>query len=77
MWMPNKNGAEPPAEDEPSAETQSTLRGTFRHVYRFILQAVKGDRAAADAIFEDSWKTIRRITVYFAALRQCGSSKLI
>jgi hypothetical protein len=51
--MPNKNGAEPPAEDEPSAETQPTLRGTFRHVYRFILQAVKGDRAAADAIFED------------------------
>jgi hypothetical protein len=27
--------------------------GTFRHVYRFILQAVKGKRAAADAIFED------------------------
>jgi hypothetical protein len=51
--MPNKNGAEPPAEDEPSAETQPTLRGTFRHVYGFILQAVKGDRAAADAIFED------------------------
>ena len=51
--MPNKNGAEPPAEDEPSAETQPTLRGTFRHVYHFVLQAVKGDRAAADAIFED------------------------
>jgi hypothetical protein len=51
--MPNKNGAEPPAEDEPSAETQPTLRGTFRHLYRFILQAVKGDRPAADAIFED------------------------
>ena len=25
----------------------------FRQVYDFILQAVKGDKAAADAIFED------------------------
>ena len=51
--MPNKNGAEPPVEDETLAEIQSTTRGAFRLVYGFILQAVKGDRATADRIFED------------------------
>ena len=30
-----------------------SLRHAFRHVYGFILQAVRGDRATADAIFED------------------------
>jgi hypothetical protein len=30
-----------------------TLKHAFRHVHAFILQAVKGDKAAADAIFED------------------------
>ena len=29
------------------------LRHAFRQVYRFILQAVKGDKATAHAIFED------------------------
>jgi hypothetical protein len=53
MWTPNKNGGEPPAEDEALAEIQSTTRGAFRHVYGFILQAVKGDKATADVIFED------------------------
>ena len=53
MWMPNKNGGECPAESESLAETQPTLWDTFRHVYGFILQEVKGDKAAADAIFED------------------------
>jgi hypothetical protein len=53
MWMPNKNGAEPPAEDEALAEIQSITRGAFRLVYGFILQAVKDDKATADAIFED------------------------
>jgi hypothetical protein len=53
MWMPNKNGAEPPAEDEALAEIQSTTRGAFRLVYGFILQAVKGDKATASVIFED------------------------
>jgi len=53
MWMPNKNGAECPAESEPTAETRPTLRHAFRHVYGFILQAVRGNRATADAIFED------------------------
>ena len=28
-------------------KTQPSLRGAFEHVYRFILQAVKGDRATA------------------------------
>jgi len=53
MWKPNKNGAEPPAEDEALAEIQSTTRGAFRLVYGFILQAVKGDKATASVIFED------------------------
>ena len=53
MWVPNKNGGEPPADGEGLAETQPTLWDTFRHVYGFILQEVKGDKATADAIFED------------------------
>jgi len=44
---------ESPAEREPLAETQPSLRGAFEDVYRFILQAVKGDRATAETIFED------------------------
>ena len=51
--MANKNGEECPAESESLAETQPTLRRAFRHVYGFILQAVRGDKAAADAIFEN------------------------
>ena len=51
--MSNKNGAEPPVEDETLAEIQSTTRGAFRLVYGFILQAVKGDKATASVIFED------------------------
>src|SRR6266550_3329248 len=51
MWMSNKNRGECPAESEPLAETQPTLRHAFKHVYGFILQAVKGDRTTADAIF--------------------------
>ena len=43
--MPNKNGGECPAESAPLH--------AFRHVYGFILQAVKGNRLTADAIFED------------------------
>ena len=52
MWIANKNGEECPAESD-LAETQPTLRHAFRHVYGFILQAVRGDKAAADAIFEN------------------------
>jgi hypothetical protein len=42
----------PLAEGEPLSETQPSLRSAFGDVYRFILQAVKGDRARADEIFE-------------------------
>jgi hypothetical protein len=49
MSLPNKNEGQRPAESKP----QATLRDTFRHVYRFILEAVKGDKATANAIFED------------------------
>jgi hypothetical protein len=51
MWMPNKNGGECPAEGESLAETRPTLRHAFRHVYGFILRAVRGDKVTADAIF--------------------------
>jgi len=53
MWIPNKKGGECPAESESLAETQPTVRHAFRHVYGFILQGVRGDKAAADAIFEN------------------------
>jgi hypothetical protein len=52
MSILNKNGGESPAEREPVTETQPSFRGAFEDVYRFILQAVKGDRATADTIFE-------------------------
>jgi hypothetical protein len=51
--MSKKNGNECLAESESLAETQPTLGHAFRHVHGFILQALKGDKAAADAIFED------------------------
>ena len=57
FWTQNaeaeQKGGECPAESESLAETQPTLRHAFRHVYDFILQAVRGEKAAADAIFEN------------------------
>src|SRR4030095_5334008 len=53
MWMPKKNGGGTPAEGDALAETQPNSPRCLQAVYGFILQAVKGDRAAADAIFED------------------------
>jgi hypothetical protein len=59
MSMLNKNGfeslaaGEPLTETQPITETQPSFRGAFGDVYRFILQAVKGDKAVADMIFED------------------------
>ena len=55
FWTQNVDGEleECPAESESLPETQPTLRHAFRHVYGFILQAVRGDKAAADAIFEN------------------------
>jgi hypothetical protein len=49
MGRRTKTGENGPAE----SETQPTLRHAFRHVYGFILQAVRGNRTTADAIFED------------------------
>jgi len=51
MWMPNKNEGE--SGGEPLTETQPGLLVVFRHVYRFILQAVNCDKTTADSIFED------------------------
>jgi hypothetical protein len=34
------------------AGNECSISHTFRHVYRFILEAMKGDTAAASAIFE-------------------------
>jgi hypothetical protein len=77
MRMPNKKEDECLA-DESLADAQSSLRHAFKHVYGFILQGVKGDKAAADAIFEDylAGKIIRKTAVNFAALRERGPSTL-
>ena len=79
MRVPNKNEGQCLAESESLAETQPSLRHAFRHVYGFILQAVKGDKAAADAIFEDylAGKFIRKTAVNLAPLRERGPSRLI
>ena len=53
MWMPNKNGDQSPAEDDPLTETKPSIRGVFQDVYRFILQAVNGERATAETIFKE------------------------
>src|SRR6476620_4412667 len=83
MWMANKNGEEcpaEPAESESLAETQPTLRHAFRHVYGFILQAVRGDKAAADAIFENYLagklsEELLSISRSCVSLDQAGSSR--
>jgi hypothetical protein len=53
MRVPNKNEGQCLGESESLAETQPGLGHAFKHVYGFILQAVKSDKAAANAIFED------------------------
>jgi hypothetical protein len=53
MRMLNKNGGECPGEGATLAENQPAVGHAFGHVYGFIVQAVKDDKAAADAIFED------------------------
>ena len=80
MWTPNKSGGECLAESESLSETQPTLGHAFRHVYGFILQAVKGDKAAADAIFEDYLagelsEELLSISRRCVSLDQAGSSK--
>jgi hypothetical protein len=72
-WMPNKNGGECPAEGESLAESRPTLRHAFRHVYGFILHAVRGDTAAADAIFE-SYLAGKLSEELLAISRRCVTS---
>ena len=75
--MPNKSRGECLAESEPLSEIQPT---PFRQVYDFILQAVKGDNAAADAIFEDYLagklsEDLLSISRRWVSADQAGSSK--
>ena len=38
--------------NEKAAEEQPSISDTFKHVYQFILDALEGDTAAADAMFQ-------------------------
>jgi hypothetical protein len=80
MRVPNKNEGQCLAESESLAETHPSLRHTFRHVYDFILHAAKGDKAAADAIFEDYLagklsEKLLSISRRCVSANQAGSSK--
>jgi hypothetical protein len=80
MSTPNKSGGECLAESESLSEIQPTLWHTFSHVYDFILQAVKGDKATADAIFEDYLagklsEELLSISRRWVSADQAGSSK--
>ena len=44
MWMEDERSE--PAEEQPS------VAHTFRHVYRFILEALEGDTASATVLFQ-------------------------
>ena len=77
MWTPNKSAVECLAESEPLSEIQPT---PFRQVYDFILQAVKGDKATADAIFGDYLagklsEELLSISRRWVSADQAGSSK--
>jgi hypothetical protein len=77
MWTPNKSGGESLAESESLSEIQPT---PFRQVYDFLLQAVKGDKATADAIFEDYLagklsEELLSISRGWVSADQAGSSK--
>jgi hypothetical protein len=68
-----KNGGEFPAEGEAPTETQLTSRGGF------ILQVVNGDKATADAIFEDYLagrlsEELLSISRRYVSVDQAGSS---
>jgi hypothetical protein len=80
MRMLNKNGGECPAEGATLAENQPAVGHAFRHVYGFIVQAVKDDKAAADAIFEDYLagklsEELLSISRLCVSADQAGSSK--
>jgi hypothetical protein len=75
MWTPNKS--ECLAESESLSKIQPP---PFRQVYDFILQALKGDKAAADAIFEDYLagklsEELLSISRRWVSADQAGSSK--
>ena len=38
--------------NEKAAEEQPSISDTFKHVYQFLLDALEGDTAAADAMFQ-------------------------
>jgi hypothetical protein len=46
MWMQDERSGE-------ATEEQPSISHTFRHVYRFILQAMQGDTVAASALFQE------------------------
>ena len=51
--MPNKNGVNLLLRVKLLLRLSPLSGVSSRHVYGFVLQAVKGDKATADAIFED------------------------
>ena len=54
MWtLEQKNGEQSPADGELLTAIRPSLRRLFADVHRFILQAVNGDRATAETLFED------------------------
>jgi hypothetical protein len=80
MRMLNKNGGECPGEGATLAENQPAVGHAFGHVYGFIVQAVKDDKAAADAIFEDYLagklsEELLSISRLCVSADQAGSSK--
>jgi hypothetical protein len=77
MWTQNKREGERLVDGESVSQIQL---GGFRRVHDFILKAVKGDQAAADAIFEDYLagklsEELLSISRYWVSADQAGSSK--
>jgi hypothetical protein len=80
MWTQNKREDERLVDGESVSQIQSPLWEGFRRVHDFILKAVKGDQAAADAIFEDYLagklsEELLSISRYWVSADQAGSSK--
>jgi hypothetical protein len=80
MWTQNKREDERLVDGESVSQIQSPLWEGFRRVHDFILKAVKGDQAAADAIFEDYLagklsEELLSISRYWVSGDQAGSSK--
>jgi hypothetical protein len=82
MWTQNKREGERLVDGESVSQIQPPLWEGFRRVHDFILKAVKGDQAAADAIFEDYLagklsEELLSISRCWVSADQAGSSKLI